>query len=111
MSDWEPKKLVKYNRDKTFTSDEVKALRNFVETKLERELFVGFEIDLTQPICEQEYYGPYGGDSITDGTIYLNVMENYNLPFEVRGKFFPAEGDPIIKHWSAEKFIKPVTKD
>ena len=105
----EDKRLTEDCVNELFTSDEVKALRNFVETELERELIVQAEIDLTQPISEQEYYGPYG-DSITDGTIFLNMVENYNLPFVVRGSFSPEEGDPIIKHWSADKF-KPVTKE
>jgi len=92
-----------------FTSEEVKALGHFVETELERELIVQAEINLSQPIWEQEYYGPIN-DSSTDGIIHLNMMENYNLPFVVRGYFSPAEGDPILKHWSADKFIKPVKR-
>lgn len=103
----EDKRLTEDCVNELFTSDEVKALRNFVETELEKELFVEAKINLTQPIWEQDYYGPYS-DSNTNGTIFLNMVENYNLPFEVRGHFNPAEGDPIIKHWAADKFMKPV---
>jgi hypothetical protein len=106
----EDKRLTEVCVNELFTSDEVKALRNFVETELERELIVESEINLSQPIWEQDYNGPYS-DHINDGTIYLNMMENYNLPFVVRGSFSPEEGDPIIKHWSADKFMKPVTKE
>ena len=106
----EDKRLTEVCVNELFTSNEVQALRNFVETELERELIVEFEIDLSQPISEQEYYGPYG-DSITDETIFLSMVENYNLPFEVRGSFLPQEGDPILKHWSADKFMQPATKE
>jgi len=95
-----------------FSSDEVESLRHFLEVELERELEVEFEYDPTQPIWEQDYYGPHsdtGTDS--DGTIYLNMLENYNLPFEVRGSFIKAAGDPILKHWMADTCMKPTTKD
>ena len=103
----EDKRLTKVCVNELFTSNEVQALRYFVETVLERELIVEGEFNLSQPIWEQDYYSPYS-DHINDGTIYLNMMENYNLPFVVRGYFSPQEGIPILKHWSAEKFMKPV---
>ncbi len=106
----EDKRLSEVCVNQLFSSDEVESLRHFIEVELERELDVEFEYDPTQPIWEQEYYSPFS-DSVTDGTIYLNMLENYNLPFEVRGSFIPAEGNPILKHWTADKFMKPVTKD
>jgi hypothetical protein len=105
----EDKRLHESCVNKLFTSDEVKALRHFVETELERELFVDFEIDLSQPLSEQEC-NVSGGDYSEDDSIYLNQMEGYNLPFEVRGIYFPEEGDPVIKHWSVDKFKKPAKK-
>ena len=93
-----------------FSSDEIESLKHFLEVELEKELLVDFELDPTRPIWEQEYYGPHNNTD-RDGTIYLNMLENYNLPFEVRGFFIKAEGNPILKHWTADKCIKPVTKD
>jgi hypothetical protein len=60
----------------------------------------------SQPLIEQEYHGPIN-DSDREDIIYLNMMEGYNLPFEVRGYFMPEQGDPVIKHVTAEKLSKP----
>ena len=105
----EDKKLYQACVNELFTSEEVKALRQFVEEELERELIVEFEFDLSQPLSEQEEYYPHGNGS-EDDTIHLNMMEGYNLPFEVRGSFIPEEGDPVIKHWDVEKLSKPDKK-
>ena len=95
-----------------FTFDEVESLRHFIKKELENDLYVDYEIDPTKPVWEQEYYGPCREvDPDADGTIYLNMLENYNLPFEVRGYFDKQEGNPIMKHLSADKLMKPVTKD
>ena len=105
----EDKRLTEIIVNQLFTPEEVKVLRHFVEEELERELIVEFKIDLSQPILEQEYYGPinelYGED-----IIYLNMLEGYNLPFEVRGHYIPESGDPVIKHWDPDKFRKPTKK-
>ena len=106
----EDKRLYEACVNELFTSAEVKALRQFVEEELERELIVDIEFDLSQPLSDQREYYPYGNDG-GDDTIYLNMLENYNLPFEVRGSFMPEEGDPVIKHWDVEKFMKPVTEE
>ncbi len=95
-----------------FTFDEVESLRHFIKKELENDLYVDYEIDPTIPIWAQEHYGPCREvDLDADGTIYLNMLGNYNLPFEVRGYFLEQEGTPILKHWSADKCMKPVTKD
>ena len=108
----EDKRLSEVCVNQLFSSEEVESLKHFLEVELERELDVVYEIDPTIPIWEQEYHCPWSDfDSDYDGTIYLNMLENYNLPFEVRGYFSKAEGNPILKHWTADKFMKPVTKD
>jgi hypothetical protein len=103
----EDKRLYEACVNELFTSDEVKALRKFVEEELDRKLLVEFEFDLSKPLSEQEYYGLHDD---SEHTIYLNMIGNYNLPFEVRGNFMPEQGEPIIKHWTVEKFMKPVKK-
>ena len=105
----EDKRLTEMIVNQLFTPEEVKALRHFVEEELERELIVEFKIDLSQPILEQEYYGPIN-DSDSENIVYLNMLESYNLPFEVRGHYIPEEGDPVIKHWDVDKFMKPTKK-
>lgn len=104
------KRLYEACVNELFTSDEVQLLRQFVEEELERELYVDDEIDLNQPLRKQEYYGPIN-DSDGEDIIYLNMMEGYNLPFEVRGYYMPEEGVPILKHWSPYKFSKPAIKE
>ena len=94
---------------KLFTPEEVKALRHFVEEELERELIVEFDIDLSQPLDKQDCMGPIN-DSDGEDIIYLNTLESYNLPFEVRGIYYSEQGMPVIKDWEAYKFRKPTKK-
>ena len=104
----EDKRLYESCVNELFTYDEVQLLKQFVEEELDKELIVEDEIDLSQPLSEQEYYGLIND---SEDIICLDMLESYNLPFEVRGSFSPEEGDPVIKHWDVEKFMKPVTKE
>jgi len=63
----------------------------------------------------KEYIEQRVKDGAAGGTVNreLSALKriSYNLPFEVRGTFIPEQGDPVIKHWDVEKFMKPVTKE
>ena len=105
----EDKRLTEVCVNELFTSDEVKALRHFVEAELKGRLIVEPEINLSKPIWEQDYCGPYNTSS-ADSTIFLNMLKNYNLPFEARGYFNPNLGLPIVKYSTAYDFMKPAKK-
>ena len=82
-----------------FTSDEVKALRHFLNENLRCDLEVFKIIDLSLPLKEQEY-AIHGGLFDTFVEIPIYEMDNYNLPFDVKGYFDPTKGDPIIEGWA-----------
>ena len=96
-----------------FTSDEVESLTHFLRVELDKGLYVSYEFDPTQPIIlKQKFYGPVRDtDSDTTGLIFLNRLENYNLPFEVRGIFDKSQGTPVLKHLTPDKLMKPVKMD
>ena len=96
------------NKRKSIARAEISA--NQLKKKLE-----GYRVpQITTPKIK-EYIEQRVKDGAAGGTVNreLSALKriSYNLPFEVRGTFIPEQGDPVIKHWDVEKFMKPVTKE
>jgi hypothetical protein len=104
----EDKSLYESCINELFTTNEFYALRDFLGLEVSEPIYSN-GINLSQPISEQNYCGPYTNSS-ADSTIFLNMLENYNLPFEVRGHFNPDLGIPIVKYSTAYDFMKPAKK-